>query len=543
MGDIKEKIQIARDRIDEDRVQLAILDLRYAKRMIQREMVSGKYSSVEEAIEVLNKKYRDIIFNNFGVGLRNGQLRKTPDANTSDYFALITARYLIKHPEEILDQMDKGDKSEMVEGTFARAYSYDMRNNVKELVNNAFCNYYSQVPESEKSKFVEGKISIKQRGLLQKTILDLIKQYQDILENNIRDAPVRRVTQMATILDENGSLEKGIDMHNRRLRMMGLKDLQVSSNTKGGNKPQVRSMSDWKKPGIVNKLPLDTLIASSAFFTNRLCKEYITYKRAIFILKELGIVDELASTADIEVDLDVVKEVLGKYQFLQGEARDDYSARGITEYSEEDAEEYKKEYDQLLPESQNDIVEDKKRFAIEDETLEEMYQKKNQAMDTLIISLLSKKANINWGYIPEVHNGRNSIQTGKRMIQLGFDLEGFNMPIRLHHGLENMRECIKGYTGKDEIPLYQGNEDWTVKDQVGQTIRLTTQVFLPTRKEDRKKIKQMAESVKEEDRVYNFLTHLNWMANRVTPARFTRSKVVSLDSGEITDASEISLDD
>lgn len=244
---------------------------------------------------------------------------------------------------------------------------------------------------------------------------------------------------MAMILDDKGCLEKGIDMHNRRLRMMGLNDLQVSNCAKGGSKPQIRNMSDWKKPGIVNKLPIDTLIAASAFFTNRLCKEYISYKRAIFILRELGIVQELEMTAETDIDLGVLKEVLGKYQFLQGEARDEYSSKDVIEYTQEDVDEYKIEYDKLLPKSHNDILEDKEKFAIEDETLEEMYQKKNHAMDTLIISLLNKKGNINWGYIPESYNGINSIQRGKRMIQLGFDLEGFNMPIRLHHSLSNMR--------------------------------------------------------------------------------------------------------
>lgn len=543
MGKIKEKIERARERIGDEQVQLSILDLRYVKRMIKREMASGKYSSVEEVIEALNKKYRDVIFNNFGVGLRNGKLQKTPDTNRSDYFALITARYLVKHPEEILDQMDKSNRSDMLEGGFSRVYSYDMRNNIRELINNAFCNHYAQVPENEKRKFIEGKISIKERGLLKKAILDLIKQYEDILEKNIIDAYARRVTQMATILDENGCFEKGIDMHNRRLRMIGVEDLQVSNSTKGGNKPQVRSMSDWKKLGTVNKLPIDTLIAASAVFTNRLCKEYISYKRAIFILRELGIVHELAETEETDVDLDVLKEVLGKYQFLQGEARDDYSTTDAREYSEEEMREYKSAYDELLPGSHNDILEDKNRFAIEDETLEEMYQKKNDAIDTLIIALLNKRGNINWGYIPEMFNGRNSIQKGKRMIELGFDMEGFDMPMLFHHELEKTKACVKGYTGQDKIPVYEGNEDWTVRDQFGLLIRLTTQVFLPTQKEERKKIKELMSRAKEGDRLYDYLTHLNWMANRVIPERFNRRKVVSLDNGEITDTYGISLDD
>lgn len=64
--------------------------------------------------------------------------------------------------------MDKSNRSKMLEGGFSRTYSYDIRNNIKELINNAFCNYYYQVPENEKRKFLEGKISIKERGALQK---------------------------------------------------------------------------------------------------------------------------------------------------------------------------------------------------------------------------------------------------------------------------------------------------------------------------------------------------------------------------------------
>lgn len=72
---------------------------------------------------------------------------------------------------------------------------------------------------------------------------------------------------------------------------------------------------------------------------------------------------------------------------------------------------------------------------------------------------------------------------------------------------------------------------------------MTTQVFLPTQKEERKKIKELTSKVKEGDRLYNFLTHLNWMSNRVVPGRYYKKRVVSLDTGEITDAIGISLED
>ena len=326
MGIIKEKIEIARQIIDDEKVQLAGLDLRYTKRMIQREMEVGKCETIEGAIEAINKKYRDIMFNNFGVGIRNGKLQKTPDVNRSDYFCFVTSQYLRRHPSEILERMDRSDKTELLTRKTSRSYTYDMNKNIDELLQNAFSFYFSQTSERERTQFIEGKLSIKERVALQKNILNILEQFQKILDKNILDAYARRVAQMATILDENGCLDKGVEIHNRRLTMMGLRELQVCNNAKGGNKPQVRNMSDWKNLGIVNKLPMDTLIAASAFFTNRLCKEYISYKRAIFILKELGMMDTLLLTEEVDIDSDVLKEALAKYQFLQSEARDTHAA-------------------------------------------------------------------------------------------------------------------------------------------------------------------------------------------------------------------------
>lgn len=562
MGNIKEKIEIARGKVDDERLQLTLLDLEYTRKMIQRERANRPDATIDEIIESINKKYEDIMFNNVGLGFRNGRLEKTPDVGSSDYFCSATIQYLRKHLSEILGIIDRSDRKSLLIKKETNLYTYDMQKNIQKLMQDACSNFFENASESDINRFIEGNLSIKERANLQKFIADALIKYQTTLDKNIKDAYVRRVTQMAKILDENGCFDKGMELHNRRLRLMGLNDLQAVNTTKGGNKPQIRSMSDWTSVSIVNRLQLDTLIAASAFFTNRLCKEYISYKRSIFVLRELGLVGTLATTtSQKDIDETTLREALGKYYFLQSEARDIYTstARNIKKddtqrnglvtttvelpYSEEEIEEYQREYSRLLPKSQNDIIEDSQRFAIEDDVLEEMYQKKDYAMDTLIMSLLSRKTNLNWGYIPEMFNGMNSIQRGKRMVEIGFDLEGFSVPIRLHHSLGSLKQHIKGFTGKYELPVYEGNEDWTVEDQFGRNITMSTQIFIPTNKDERKKIKEMVGGIKEDNRLYKFLTHLNWIVNRSVPNRFNRRRVVSLETGAIRDRDEVSLDD
>lgn len=561
MATIKEKIELSRKKVDAERLQLALLDIQYTKKMIQRERANKPDLTVNEIIEGINKKYDDIMFNNVGVGFRNGRLRKTPDVGSSDYFCSLTIQYLRKHVSEILDTIDRMDRQLALIKKETRLYTYDMKENIQQLIQEACSNIFSNTPEREVRKFIDGNLSIKERTNLQRVIMDMLSKYQVVLDKDIKDAYVRRITQIARILEENGCFDKAVELHNRRLRLIGLNDLQATNGVKGGNKPQIRNMKDWTNEGIVNKLQLDILIAASAFFTNRLCKEYISYKRTVFILRELGLIDSLFSSSQEDIDERTLMEVLGKYYFLQSEARDIYASttreiiRGnicksgtvtyMTElpYSEEEIQEYQSEYDKLLPKSQNSIVEDSKRFAIEDDILEAMYQKKDYAMDTLIISLLSRKTNLNWGYIPEVFGEENSIQRGKKMVELGFDLEGFSVPIRLHHSLETLKQHVKGFTGKSELPVYEGNDDWIVENQFRQSTKMTTQVFIPTTKDERKKIKDMVSGIEEGHRLYRFLTHINWIANRSTPKRFGKRRVVSLETGEIRDRDEISLDD
>lgn len=551
MEDIVEKIRYANEKVNDKSIKMALLDIQYLQNLIKEKIKQNPTLSPKDVLSSIENQYEEIVFNNVGKTFRNGNLEEVPNVTQSDFFFLKTISYLRKNPEKILETIDQTDRKSLLIKRDSFTYSSNMKNNIKEILNDV-CSF--MITPKISDRFISGELTYKERVDLQKSIITSISNYQKILEQNIRKSYTKHITQIAKLLDESNCLDKSIETHNKRLRLIGLDEFQEIENTKKGNKPQIRNMRDWKNVNAVSQLSLDSLIMASAFFANKACKEYISFKRAIFLLNELGISNEINNQQ--QIDESSIRAGLIKYEFIQNEARDEYmqlSSKEVSrkellhgvqqityelDYSSEDIQKYKELFDTILPNSNNNLIEDRQKFSAHNDVMEGLYKKKDHAINSLVISLLDKNTNCNWGYIPEESYGQNSIQKGKRMIEIGFDLEGFNLPIRLHVNLNNLRKIVKEYTGKSEIPVYQGDQDWTVESKYKTQVDITTQIFRPTTKEERKSIKDKTATLTENDTLYPFLTHLNWIENRVTPERYKQSFVVSLDDGTIFDLNQ-----
>ena len=557
METIKERIERAKAKVDDEVFQYSMIDLIYIRKIVRKQMKDKSESTLEEILDSIDKRYQDIIFSNSRKRASNRGVETVVEANISDYFLLQTIMYLRSNPGEILDTIDRSDRTALLEPRDYFVYTHNIRENIKQVIQD-LCTYFVE-GENARQKFINGELGIKERESLKNNILKELVKLQKGLGENRRESYAWKITQMATLLDEIGSFNKGIGIHNRRLRMIGLTDLQILENERGGNKTKIRNVRDWKSMTIVKNLPIEILTAASAFFTNRLSKEYIAYTRIIFALREIGRLDILTARGEAKIDEEEFREALAKYEFLQDEerkgfsmleekmendTRDNSQAVGMVEtnieieYTCAEQEEYREGFRTLKP---SDIVKDRQKIIGQNNTISVMYQRKNYEIDTLVSSLLNKNGKMNWGYVPEIVNGKNSISRGRKKVLLAFDIEGFDTPIRLHYDLERLKRIVKGVTGKNELPVYAGIEDWTIKDQFGQTIIMTTQVLKPTDKKTRKEIKDKAENVKEGDRLYNFLTHLNWIACGIKPDRFKDIEVVSLDTGKTSLKDETSL--
>ena len=319
-----EKINRARRKITDSSVGFATLNIEYLINLIKNRKAKNPGITTEEIIREIEESYKKIAFFNTGRVVREGRIEVVPVATRSDFCLLKTVEYVRKHPEVILDTMDKSDRKELLRRKESYKYVPNKKESIHELMQDAFSVVVGKELDANfQRRFIEGSLDIKERIALQKNILDRLAGFQKRIEQDIRIAYTKNITEIAKVLDDNGCFAKGFERHNRRLRMIGLEDLQEQETTKKGNKPTIRNMSDWKQAGIVGKLPLDTLIVASAFFTNRICKEYISFKRGLFLLQELNGVDEENYTRPINKEY--LREALAKYEFLQGESRDEYT--------------------------------------------------------------------------------------------------------------------------------------------------------------------------------------------------------------------------
>lgn len=552
MENIKTRIDDARNKISDTNIKYAITDILYLKKLVERRKKTNPELSTQEIFDDINNEYREIVFNNVGKTIRNGSVQIVPNVTRSDFCLYKTISYLKKNPGKILESIDKLDKNLLITHKDYFTYTPDINSNIQELLQNTCYILIEKNGNTKlKEKFLSGTLSFEERIALEKSILNFISNYKNVLDSDMKQSYTRMITCFANILDENGCFGKGIEQHNRKLRNHGLDELQETETTKKGNKLQIRNMSDWKSSNIVSNLSLDELIMASAFFTNKATKEFILFKKSIFLLNELGISD--ISTYKQYINEEQLKNALIKYEFLQTEARNDFSrlsstlspviepdnernTRTITfelEYTPEDVEEYKKEFDLLLPNSENDIFNDRTNFNLYDETMENLYKKKDFAIDSLILSFIDNGKQYNWGYIPENNGYTNSIQRGDRMIGLGFDFTGYNMPIKLHKSVKDLKKLLEQYNGKTTFPVYQGNEDWTITDNLGYRTNMTVGVFRPTTKFERKTIREKLKTLSKEDYTYNFCAHLNWLSNGVTPEKYSKKLEVSLEDGNI----------
>jgi hypothetical protein len=119
------------------------------------------------------------------------------------------------------------------------------------------------------------------------------------------------------------------------------------------------------------------------------------------------------------------------------------------------------------------------------------------------------------------------------MVALGFDFGKFNTPIRLHKSLHELKKLIAQCTGSDILPVYAGSEDWFVKDKFGIPTDVTTQVIRMFTKQERKQLKEKSSTLQTQDRLHGFISHLNWLANGVTPKRHEKRYIVRLNTGKI----------
>ncbi len=559
MLDAREQMEFSMSKVTDKALRIARSDLQKFEQLVQKVMEEKGFSSIEEATNYIETKYYNIFFVNKGISLDRGNVNIQTDTTRSDFFLLKTAQSLKNHPEkmwEILDKMSPAERQKLLpNNTPFLKYTPDIEANYRMILKD-ISGYVLEYSKLDRNKFINGSLTYEERVAFQKTMLFIMGQNISKLSKDLRDSCIRRITSMAKLLDENGEFETGTIRYNTIMRKIGLDELQVDyKKAKKGNKPQFTTMKDLENPKVVEKLPFEEQIGISVFLTNRLAKIFSSYKEAKFILQQKVKLEDIKDLR-VKVSDEELKCILGKFDYLQSLCRTIYaetSAAVHRDFQEADksvsesifhkdirinveSEEngYKEFFDEIEPHLDNDFGNNLEDYTSSNSIFEGIYERKDFDFQALISTLLDKDSSkINWGYIPEEANG-NSIERNKRMILIGVDFEGLNFPIRIHCGRNEILDLVKKYTGKDEIPVYRGDEDWKVESQYGEKFDMTAQVIANLDKFKRKFISQKIKTITPEERNADYLLHLNWMINpSQIPERRKERSIVSLETGEI----------
>lgn len=143
----------------------------------------------------------------------------------------------------------------------------------------------------------------------------------------------------------------------------------------------------------------------------------------------------------------------------------------ITYYQDE----YKRYFQQVFPNSENDLSDDFMFSNICENANFNLYRLKNFQIQSLLTCLLNNSPSIveNYGYIPETNKDIRQ----QRVILIGVDMKGFNMPLRLHIDKEMLLDVLRDVQdGGTLFPIYQGYKDFKISSN---KVSMATHIYVP----------------------------------------------------------------
>ena len=274
----------------------------------------------------------------------------------------------------------------------------------------------------------------------------------------------------------------------------------------------------------LKKLPIKTLMAQSAFWSNRLTKEIERMNNAKFICKDLDLINKIVkfriektNGKEELISEDVIEKELEKIAFLNiviekiiNQVEEDIKNTGIDgevdiesyirKISADYQEEYLKHFNKKLPMCNNIIGNDIEQFIVAKNMINNLYKGKSAINFALLEEALLNEKILNWGYIEE--------EKDEKFVLLGFDIEKLSGPLFLHIPLKEIEEFLERNRLESKIPIYQGENDFKIN---GKTI--TRKLLMPIDNGKIKKLEEFKINQTEERDKFNFIEHCKYIVS------------------------------
>lgn len=451
-------------------------------------------------------------------------------------------KQLYYNPEELIEIYEK-IKNEKVSRKFRM--TKNVKANKETVVREVLSNYReisNGIPEEEKRIIIGYKNSNQFRKLLKEefaqedindirnigkfvgyekgNFIEFFKEQKSNIEKNTREAYIQSIIVLINILDQLKLLAKYQREYKQELNKMDLGELAYEINGQGKELGIKELFSEEN----LKKLPIKTLMAQSAFWSNRLTKEIERMNNAKFICKDLDLINKIVkfriektNGKEELISEDVIEKELEKIAFLNiviekiiNQVEEDIKNTGIDgevdiesyirKISADYQEEYLKYFNKKLPMCNNIIGNDIEQFIVAKNMINNLYKGKSAINFALLEEALLNEKILNWGYIEE--------EKDEKFVLLGFDIEKLSGPLFLHIPLKEIEEFLERNRLESKIPIYQGENDFKIN---GKTI--TRKLLMPIDNGKIKKLEEFKINQTEERDKFNFIEHCKYIVS------------------------------
>lgn len=375
---------------------------------------------------------------------------------------------------------------------------------------------------NKKSINAENKLDIKEDKKIDiENELDLIKDIVPYGHNEIEKKLIKCEKNSLKIagkfLEKYGFLEEEIKQQNEDYKRLDLKNMCYKYETEGINEDI--GLKNIFTDEYIDTLSLEQLTVLNAFWQNRVSKCASEIKKGIFIMDSLNLWDNIEDKNNIDqISDEVLFGIVLKVKLLDNIA--EKARKNITEYDESEnyryarydykknitsdfKENYKFEFDNILPDIENDFLKDIDCCQSIRNNIKLIYETKETMIRELLLQINHNSKITNWGYIPEDKINDDNF------ILIGIDYPGFNLPLKLHMRKKNIIQFFDETKSDAIIPIYEGEKDMMYKGR-----RLTTKIYMPLTEQRESEIIAKNKTINMVDLKYNYIRHLGNLINK-----------------------------
>lgn len=373
-----------------------------------------------------------------------------------------------------------------------------------------------------KKEFIETKADRESRKSIERTIyligpipeFEKVKYYlkkiigQEEIDKELKEQYVNAIMIIGQLIEEFGTLEEYKKHQINELKRINLERLQ---DTNGID-------SLFKKENL-QKLNLAQLAALYAFWDNRLVKEIEKIYNSYFIMYELGLDDKITvqnkeagkkilpkqlESLNVKTALlDIwISDIYYQYRDSHLEGGEVNIEDALNKINNEFGAEYKKYFSGIggLNVQENNLDKDIILRLRTENAIRNLYLQKDNGITGLLNLLYNGDVSENWGIIDE--NPRS------KFVLLVADINGLNMPLRLHIERQKVKEFAIKNQENSMVPIYSGITDFNINGRI-----ISTHILMPLTQNQKELIKQASSNVKAGDYRYKFIKHLEYLAD------------------------------